>query len=218
MGSIRVRRADAADVDVASAVLADAFADYAWTRWTVAGDGHRGRIEALQRLAIERVALPYGEVWLAEDERGVAGVAIWMVPTSSVPPDVREATAAVQAELEGDRHDASLRAEGACTPLRPSQPHYYLGAVGTRSDRRRSGIGSAVLQPVLDRARAEGAIAFLETSDRANLAFYERLGFTITGEVDVPDGGPHVWAMVCGGFRAIPTSESDGATMRPTGR
>jgi RimJ/RimL family protein N-acetyltransferase len=196
---MRVRRADAADVDAASAVLADAFADYAWTRWTVAGDGHRDRIEALQRLVIERIALPYGEVWVAEDERGVAGVAIWMVPSSSVPPAVWEATAAVQAELEGDRYVASKRAEAACVPLRPVSPHYYLGAVGTRSDRQR-GIGAAVLQPLLDRAWAEGVIAFLETSDRANVGFYERLGFTVTGEVDVPDGGPHVWAMARGGF------------------
>jgi GNAT superfamily N-acetyltransferase len=193
--SIHIRRADAADVDAASAVLADAFADYAWTRWTVAQDGHRDRIEALQRLVIERIALPYGEVWVAEDERGVAGAAIWMVPTSSVPPDVQEATAAIQAELEGDRHDASVRAEAACVPLRPASPQYYLGAVGTRSDRWRSGIGAAVLQPLLDRARAEGVIAFLETSERANVAFYERLGFTVTGEVDMPGGGPHVWAM-----------------------
>ena len=195
MGSIRVRRADAADLDATSAVLADAFADYAWTRWTVAGDGHRDRIEALQRLVIERIALPYGEVWVAEDERGVAGAAIWMVPTSSVPADVQEATAARQSELEGDRHVASARADAACVPLRPARPHYYLGAVGTRCDRQRNGIGTAVLQPLLDRARAEDAIAFLETSDRANVAFYERLGFTVTGEIDVPDGGPHVWAM-----------------------
>jgi ribosomal protein S18 acetylase RimI-like enzyme len=193
--SIRVRRAGAADVDAASAVLADAFADYAWTRWTVEGEGHRDRIAALQRLVIERIALPYGEVWVAEDERGVVGAAIWMVPASSVPADVRQATAAIQAELEGDRHVASARAEAACVPVRPTPPHYYLGAVGTRSDRQRSGIGAAVLQPLLDRARAEGAIAFLETSERANVAFYERLGFTVTGEIDVPDGGPHVWAM-----------------------
>ena len=195
MASIRVRAAGADDVDAASAVLADAFADYAWTRWTVASDGHRARIDALQRLMIEQIAVPYGEVWVAEDERGVAAAAIWMLPTSSVPLDVRQTTAAVQAELEGDRHDASVAAEAACVPLRPTQPHYYLGAVGIRTDRQRRGIGAALLQPVLQRAQGEGAIAFLETSDRANVAFYERLGFTVTGEVDGSDGGPHVWAM-----------------------
>jgi ribosomal protein S18 acetylase RimI-like enzyme len=198
VGPIRVRAAAADDVAAASAVLADAFADYTWTRWTVASDGHRDRIEALQRLVIEQIAMPYGEVWLAEDERGVASVAIWMLPTSSVPPQVREATAALQAELEGDRHDASLAAEAACVPLRPAPPHYYLGAVGTRSDRRREGLGRAVLEPMLGRAQADGVTVCVETSDRANVAFYERLRFSVTGEIDVPGGGPHVWAMARG--------------------
>jgi GNAT superfamily N-acetyltransferase len=198
MASVRVRRAGTVDVNAAGAVLADAFADYAWTRWTVESEDHGARINALQRLVIEQIALPYGEVWVAEDERVVIAAAIWMLPHSSIPAAVSEAAAAAQAGFEGDRHDASIRAEAACAPLRPAVPHYYLGAIGTRSDRRREGIGTAVLQPVLDRAQAEAAMVFLETSERANVEFYERLGFSVTGEADVPGGGPHVWAMARG--------------------
>lgn len=60
-----VRRAGTADVDAACAVLAGAFSDYAWTRWTVDGRDHEHRIEGLQRLFIERVGLPDGgpHVW-----------------------------------------------------------------------------------------------------------------------------------------------------------
>jgi ribosomal protein S18 acetylase RimI-like enzyme len=75
-------------------------------------------------------------------------------------------------------------------------PHYYLGAVGTRSDRQRRGLATAVLAPVLERAAGENALVFLETSDRANVELYERLGLAVTGEIDVPGGGPHVWAMM----------------------
>src|SRR6516225_4503597 len=46
-----VRRAVAADLDAAAAVLADAFADYPWTRWTVDSRRHIERVEGLQRLA-----------------------------------------------------------------------------------------------------------------------------------------------------------------------
>ena len=59
----------------------------------------------------------------------------------------------------------------------------------------RLGLATAVLALVLDRAEHENTPAFLETSDRANVEFYERLGFRVTGEIDVPDGGPHVWGM-----------------------
>jgi GNAT superfamily N-acetyltransferase len=192
----RVRKAAPADIDDAAAALADAFADYAWTRWTVDADDHRARIFGLQRLVIERIALPYGEVWAAEDAHGeIVSSAIWMVPGSSVPDQVSEGAAAAQRELEGNRHDASMRAEAACESLRPAAPHYYLGAVGTRSANQRQGLATAVLAPVLERAAAERVMAFLETSEPTNVAFYEQLGFTITGEIDVPDGGPHVWAM-----------------------
>jgi GNAT superfamily N-acetyltransferase len=196
---IRVRRADTPDIDNAAAVLADAFADYAWTRFTVDADDHAARIYALQRLVIERIALPYGEVWVAEDTGGaIASVAIWMLPGSVVPDAVAEDAARSQAELEGNRHDASLHAEAACAPLRPASAHYYLGAVGTRRDRQREKRGTAVLAPVLDRAGRDGATVYLETSDRANVEFYERLGFAVTGEIVVP-GGPFVWGMTRAG-------------------
>jgi GNAT superfamily N-acetyltransferase len=199
---VRVRKAFPADIDNAAAALADAFADYVWTRWTVAADDHRARIYGLQRLVIERISLPYGEVWVAEDALGaILSAAIWMLPTSSVPDLVSEAAAAAQRELEGDRHDASVRAEAACESLRPDVPHYFLGAVGTRSAGRRQGLATAVLAPVLERADAERALVFLETSDVTNVRFYERLGFAISGQIDVPGGGPHVWAMARGARR-----------------
>jgi GNAT superfamily N-acetyltransferase len=199
VATVRARRAGGADAEAASAALADAFADYAWTRWTVDSREHGARIESLQRLVIERIALPYGEVWVADDESGrISSVAIWMPPGSSIPESVLEATAAAQAELEGDRHDASVRAEVACEMLRPERPHYLLGAVGTRSDSHRQGLATAVLTPMLDRAESEGAIVHLETSAADNVRFYERLGLWVTGEIDVPGGGPHVWAMARG--------------------
>jgi len=196
MSGVRVLRAVTADIDDAASVLADAFADAPWTRWTVDADDHVARIYGLQRLVMERIALPYGEVWVAQDVDGaIVTAAIWMLPTSSVPPAVQEAAAAAQAELEGTRHDASLRVEAACAPIRPTVPHYYLGAVGTRSDRQRQGLATAVLAPIIDRAETENVAAFLETSKRVNVDFYEQLGFRVTGEVDMPDGGPHVWGM-----------------------
>lgn len=51
------------------------------------------------------------------------------------------------------------------------------------------------LDAVATVTRAERAV-FLETSDRANVELYERLGLSVTGEIEVPGGGPHVWAMM----------------------
>src|SRR5882724_5286479 len=151
--SFLVRRAEVADVDAAGAVLADAFSDSPWTRWTVDGDDHVRRIEGLQRLFIEHVALAYGEVWIAGDEHDeVLGVAVWWLPSTVVPPSAVASMSAERARLEGGRHEASIAGESVVARLRPATPHYYLGAVGTRRDRHRRGLATAVLAPILDRA------------------------------------------------------------------
>jgi len=195
--AIVVRRAVAADADAAAAVLADAFADYPWTRWTIDADAHGQRVEDLQRLCLNRLALPYGEVWLACDEAdAVLSVAVWTLPQSAPPPAELDEMGEVQATLEGDRHEASVAAEAFVAPLRPATPHYYLGAVGTRRDRQRQGLATAVLTPILERADRGGEPAFLETSAPDNVSFYERLGFVVVTETAVPDGGPYVWTML----------------------
>lgn len=193
-----VRRADAADVDAACVVLADAFADYPWTRWTVDAERHGERIEALQRLCMERVTLPYGEVWVACDAGDdIVSVAMWMLPSSVVPESVAVETEARQATLEGTRHRASAAAEALVGALRPTVPHYYLGTVGTRRNRQGRGHGTSVLRPILDRAEHDGDPVFLETSDPRNCELYTRLGFVTVAEIAIADGaGPHVWAML----------------------
>ena len=193
---VTVRRATERDIDDACAVLADAFADSPWTRWTVDADRHGERIEALQRLAMERLALPFGEVWVACEGQVIVGVAMWMLPDVDVPANVSRAVDPMQQSLEGERHDASRIAEAAAAHLRPSDPHYFLGTVGVQLDCQRRGIGAALLQPVLNRATAEAACVYLETSTPENVAFYQGLGFTVTGDQDIPDAGPHVWAMM----------------------
>jgi GNAT superfamily N-acetyltransferase len=192
-----VRRAVRGDVDAAAAVLADAFADYPWTQWTVESRGHAQRVEGLQRLSMDQIALPYGEIWVACDDGGtVMSVAVWMLPHSAVPAAVSREVGEAQARLEGVRHPASVEAEACVARLRPTTPHYYLGAVGTRRSRQRQGFGAAVLAPILDRADRENKPVFLETSASDNVGFYLGLGFVAVSETDIPDGGPHVWAMM----------------------
>src|SRR5262249_54182204 len=119
--SAGVRRAVHGDVDAASAVLADAFADYPWTRWTVESRGHAERVAGLQRLSMDQIALPYGEVWVAcDDGDTVLSVAIWMLPNSAVPAPVGREVGEAQARLEGVRHAASVEAEARVARLRPT--------------------------------------------------------------------------------------------------
>jgi ribosomal protein S18 acetylase RimI-like enzyme len=192
-----VRKARLRDVDEVSDVPAAAFHDDTWTRWTVDDDDHQTRIRSLQRLAMVELALPYGQIWTSIDGDGrIASAAFCMNPGPPVPPEILAHVATRSACLEGTRHSRSAAAQSVLEPLRPTAPHFFLGAVGTRPDHQRHGHGHTVLQPVLELADRQRTDLYLETSAAPNVAFYEALGFRISGEVEAPGGGPHVWAMV----------------------
>lgn len=77
---------------------------------------------------------------------------------------------------------------------RPREPHWYLHIAGCDAARKGEGLGTAVVQAGLERT---GALpVYLETAKERNLAFYRKLGFAVTGEFDLPDGGPHMWSML----------------------
>jgi ribosomal protein S18 acetylase RimI-like enzyme len=189
-----VRPATAADLDAAARALAAAFADYPWTRWTVAADDHVGRLEALHRLTMAEVALPYGRLDVAELGGRVVGAAAWLLPDRPVPGHVWTDVAALDGPLLGDRAPHAEAADRATAGLRPAVPHAFLATVGVHPDAQGAGVGAALLRTALD--DLDGVPAYLETSSPANVRLYARLGFAVTGEADVPDGGPHVWAML----------------------
>jgi hypothetical protein len=47
----------------------------------------------------------------------------------------------------------------------------------------------------LDRCDAEYAPAYLESSNPDNIAYYNRFGFEVTGEIRISGGGPTLWPM-----------------------
>ena len=113
---------------------------------------------------MDRHSLPYGEVWVAcDDDDDVISVAVWMLPNSAVPASVLNEIGR-RSTLEGARHEASVEAEACVARLRPTMPHYYLGAVGTRRDRQREGLGAAAaVRSPRSRHRGNEPV-FLETS------------------------------------------------------
>ena len=77
----------------------------------------------------------------------------------------------------------------------PSEPHWYLAVIGSDPTVRGGGFGQALMQSRLDRVDAEHAPAYLESSNPDNIPYYMRFGFEVTGEIELPDGGPSMWPM-----------------------
>jgi ribosomal protein S18 acetylase RimI-like enzyme len=216
---IATRRAGVDDLDRCADVLALAFADYPWTRWTVESAGHLDRVRALQLLALQRLSLPFGQVWCTLCDGVIESVAAWMDSALPVPPSVFEAMADEVAVLEGARHEASVSASANSVDITVAGRSFHLGTVGTAPAQQRRGFAARTLAPVLDEADSSGVSCTLETSSASNVAFYERLGFDVASHRSVPGGGPDVWAMLRAphgvvGQHATPTTSSRAPTSR----
>jgi predicted N-acetyltransferase YhbS len=79
--------------------------------------------------------------------------------------------------------------------VHPEEPHWYLAIIGSDPDVRGKGFGQVLMQSRLDRCDAEHAPAYLESSNPANVPYYQRFGFEATGEITLPDGGPSLIPM-----------------------
>jgi GNAT superfamily N-acetyltransferase len=74
-------------------------------------------------------------------------------------------------------------------------PHYYLSLLGVHPEQRGKGIGMGLVAENLATMDAEGAPAYLESSNSANDRRYEHLGFAKVGSFSTPDDAVHVATM-----------------------
>lgn len=191
------RPAAAADVPGIARVLADAFHDDPLMSWIIPDES--ARPGALQRMFVVGLRfhdVPRGGVEVGEDASGrIAGAAVW------APPGQWQASWAAQllsapAYLLALGRAARLagRVDEHLARSHPERPHWYLAEIGTGRWARGAGHGSALLRSRLDRCDADGLPAYLESSKRGNVPYYERFGFEVTGRIAIPDG-PSLWGM-----------------------
>lgn len=114
-------------------------------------------------------------------ERG-ASTAIWEPPKADTDFPADD----LSAQLPGDAL-ARLRAyEQAIHTAMPTDPHWYLGVLGTHPDSTGQRWGHAVMTAGLRRAAADGLPAFLETSNPANVEIYRRAGWKLVRTATEP--------------------------------
>ncbi|MCZ2860858.1 GNAT family N-acetyltransferase [Blastococcus sp. VKM Ac-2987] len=191
-----IRPATVADAPAVGDVLAEAFDDYPWIRWAFGEERRRERLMALYRWQAGLAGAELQGTWVAEEDGQVVGAACWSRPDSApLSAATAELLAREVPRLLGDRAAALEEAEAAGVRLRPKEPHWFLGCVGTHPQWRGRGIASALVTDGLRVLDTQSMAAVLETSDVANVRLYERLGFAVRVEWDPPGGAPHVWIM-----------------------
>ena len=160
-------------------------------RWaSCSGPGRREeRLTRFFSAELEVVGFPHEIVWTTD---GLLGGAIWAKPDHwrvPVAATVKETPAMIG--VFGRRLGLALWTRLRMERLHPGKPEsYYLAAIGLDPSQQGRGLGSALMQPMLDRMDAEGIPAYLEASSTRSRALYERHGFVTTGEIELPAAAP----------------------------
>ncbi|MDT7570013.1 MAG: hypothetical protein QOE05_187 [Actinomycetota bacterium] len=180
---------------IAGAVLGRAFVDDPVFTWLLSGGA---RLERRLRLAFTAFAVgakhkPEAKV-LVTPEQTAASIWLppgqWRAPVSEV---VRQAPRLLSAY--GLRVPRALSLLTRVEKNHPTEPHWYLEAIGTVPEARGRGVGPTVLTPVLDLCDEARLPAYLESSNPRNLSFYARHGFRAIPLFDLPKGCPVITPM-----------------------
>ncbi|MFI7395539.1 MULTISPECIES: GNAT family N-acetyltransferase [Streptomyces] len=187
-----IRTAGEDDRDLVVRLLDEAFQDDPVSSWVFPGEEYRRRTHHRLMAAFADAVFADGRIDLTEDG---AACALWLpVPADEhtaaedVPAQIREAV-----DPENERVELIARLTDGIHPT--GRAHEYLWMIGVLPGRQGEGLGTALIESVLDRCDRERLPAYLEASSARGKALYERLGFEFTGRaLDLPDG-PRMWPM-----------------------
>jgi len=121
------------------------------------------------------------------------GVALWLPPgdrgdDSQVETVIRNSLSAEMRSEIGSLLEEVER-------YRPSEPHWYLSLIGVEAINQGKGRGSSLLQYSLRQCDKNHHAAYLWSSNKQNIPFYERAGFRMVRTIQV-GSAPSIYPMI----------------------
>ncbi|HEY3729120.1 MAG TPA: GNAT family N-acetyltransferase [Solirubrobacteraceae bacterium] len=192
---IEVRPAVIDAVPKVAAALADAFINDPVYTWLLLGGLRlQARLRTVFSVEMEQYVVPNGgTVWTTSGCDGAVAElppGAWEMPLSFTGKEALKWMRAF-----GRRLALAAKVHHAMEERHLREPHFYVRTVGVRTALQGHGVGSALMQPTLQRADSAGLPTYIEASSERSAALYERLGFVHTDVLDLPEGGPPVWRM-----------------------
>lgn len=125
-------------------------------------------------------------------------VSLWRRPGRITPTE--EEMAPWRADMAKAFSAGAGRSQLMAATLKKHQPTdfrwCYLQFIGVRPEAQGTGLGGEAIRAGLGRAAAEHLPVYVEVMNPDNLGYYVHAGFQTVAEFDIPDCGPHVWAML----------------------
>lgn len=168
-------------------ILVDGFMDNPVLAWVFEDESTRP--DGI-RSYVEIFLAAYGDRGLLDVDPSGDGAALWAEPgTPQLDGDHAVAFVEMLRAYNGERTNLVLATLGVIE--HPPEPHWYLNVIAARRGARSRGVGARLLEPMLERADAEGVGIYLESSNPRNLSFYRRYDFEDHGDaIDLPGTGP----------------------------
>ena len=172
-------------------ITAEAFSEDPINRWIFGTDA---AMKATFRQLARDIYLPHGICHMMGDDAAT----MWSLSDTRQGMSGFQTLRLVWSLMIKGSKGAMKRAMGAGEIMakhHPSDPHLYLFTIGTRKAARGTGLGKAILRPMLDAADRAGLPCYLENTNPANSGFYMSQGFERMEVFEVGEGSPPMEAM-----------------------
>jgi ribosomal protein S18 acetylase RimI-like enzyme len=178
------------EADKTISTLVTAFASDPFIRWMFPRADQY--IEAFPRVLQYFAGAAFGNQ-SAYRSVNFGGAALWLPP--GVSPDEEGLGQVLVEHVNEDMQEQVFSVMEQVGGGHPEAPHWYLPAMGVDPIYQRSGVGSSVLDHSLRRCNQTCELAYLESTNPANIPFYQRHGFEVVGEIQI-DGSPVLTRML----------------------
>jgi ribosomal protein S18 acetylase RimI-like enzyme len=125
--------------------------------------------------------------------QGLDAVALWLRPGSA--PDEAATLACFERWVPEERLEQGLEIMEQMGKYHPEEPYWYLPLIGVDPALQGRGFGAALLRHALAIVDGEEKLAYLESTNPANLSLYRRHGFEVLTTIQI-GAAPPVFPML----------------------
>lgn len=187
------RSVDLATQDDSAAIIATlvtAFADDPFIRWMFPKPETYLTAFPMVLKYFAGAAFGTGTAYATHETKGAA---LWLPP--GVSPDEEGLGQVLHDHVDAERHEQVFAVMEQVGAGHPEDAHWYLPAMGVDPREQGKGLGAALLGESLSACDASCRLAYLESTNPTNVAFYMRHGFEVIGEIRI-GGSPVLTRML----------------------
>ncbi len=172
------------DKSVVLDILTKSFDTNQSVNYIVKQDENRAqRVRALMDYSFE-VCYLFGDVYLSNDKKACALILYPDKKKTTIKSILLDVKLILSCVGIGNVKKALTR-ESKIKKLQPNEPMYYIWFIGVDPAYQNSGIGTELLNEVIQDSAHKKRSIYLETSTLKNIPWYKKFGFDVYNELDL---------------------------------